>query len=288
MPSHNVHYIASSGDEALHISVRIPRPSVETAEELEFIARLETYIPSKTASLVKTNILSRYNRYLEPLDDARLLSVRQHWGKVCSKTHDIAALIGVTSEHGGALSRIESSDFRCGSTILRYAAPSEAIPAIRERIQEFVSKHSSGAEMRKLLTHLEQAASILESAPASPRFVHGDLSYQNLVLDDSGLQVIDHDCLHFDHPFYDLAHLMLSVSCSGYFSGNLQENIVQRFLRCAKERMSVRCCELCAVASYVILKKTALVRTPINLHITERLAILDDLQRIRLGFDYMD
>jgi Ser/Thr protein kinase RdoA (MazF antagonist) len=280
IPSHNVHYIASTSKGTFHVTVRIPRRLVETAEELEFIARIEANIPAETALLVKTNVLSRFNRYLEPLDDTRFLAVRQHWGEVCSKSHDLAAIVNVAVKHGAGLDRMASRDLRCRTTVLRYAAPSEAIPAIRRRIYEFVSAHATAEEIRRLTTHLERTASVLERSHAYPRFVHGDLSYQNLVLEDSDLQVIDHDCLHFDYPLYDLAHVMLSVSCSRYFSGILQKNVVRYFLGISNERIGVDPSELSEVASYVMLKKTALVRTPANLRIAERLAILDDLRNI--------
>lgn len=279
--SHNQHYIAQDSDDALHVTIRSPLRSVDTPSELEAVARFETLMRAPTAALVNTNRRSQRGPYLAALDEVSYIAVRSHWGKVCSKTHDIDMLVAAALEHGAAIERLESSSFRTGTTVLRYAAPHEALAAIHQRVGDFICLHVGTEDARQLRAEVERTASSIESATLRPRFVHGDLSFQNAILHEGALQFVDHDCLHFDHPLYDLAHLMLSVACSGYFSGELQTSVARDFIATAC-RMSPQITRqtLCNTAIYVLLKKTALVRTPVNLRIGERLAIIDRLRRL--------
>jgi hypothetical protein len=279
--SHNQHYIARDSDDALHVTIRSPRRSVDTPPELESVARFEACIRAPTASLVNTNRRSQRGPYLARLDEGSYIAVRSHRGEVCSKTHNVDVLIAAALEHGAAIEQLEPSGFRIGTTVLRYAAPLEAIPVIRQRVSDFVSLHVGPDEARQLRAEVELTATNMSASTLRPRFVHGDLSFQNTILDEQNVQFIDHDCLHFDHPLYDLAHLMLSIACSGYFSGDLQTSVARDFIATARRRnphISRR--GLCDAATYVLLKKTALVRTPTNLRIAERLAILDELRRL--------
>lgn len=283
--SHNLHFVAHTLGNDLHIVIRQITGITDTLRDLEKIAQLEAVLEAATASLVRTNILSKHGNYLVPLRNGIYVSSRRHSGEVCKKGHNLSLVIRAAIEHGADLNRKRLSGFRRDTKALRYMLPQASSKIIAQRIRNFVCQHTDYQNTKRLLYWADKLNSLMSSYQ-DVGFVHGDLWHKNFIVDEAGgLQIIDHDCLHFDHYLFDLAHIFLDSSCSGYFSGRLDRYIAQEFFELLKTHLSsyISWPDFRIISHYVLLKKIALVRKPENLFIDERLNILEELESLSIS-----
>ena len=279
--SHNSHFIAGTPSGDVHVTLRDLASKSDTVSELEAIAQVEASLQGPTGALVRTNLRNRHGHFLVSFKADVYLSVREHWGEVCRKQHDVMALVNTALAHGSALDQANVGGLRAWTPSLRYMRPQESLVAMQDRFKSFVFQHTDHRSEPALVSCLDRVSRFIAKSNRL-RLVHGDLAYGNVIAKEGDLYVIDHDCLHQDHPLYDLAHLMLSVSCKGYFRGAFDRKIGEEFGEAVHHRSQERIdySALCEVASYVLLKKMALVRSACNLFVEERLAILDELNTV--------
>ncbi len=114
------------------------------------------------------------------------------------------------------------------------------------------------------------------------RIVHGDFSYTNLIFHENRICVIDHECMHIDHRYFDYSHFLLDLCCSGYFAGELDIERIAEYLDAIRDLSAseIYVHEIALVAVYVLLKKIALVSNPDNLFVSERSRIIRDLLEV--------
>lgn len=279
----NDHFLAHGKDGLVyHVTVRDFSKHFDTPEVIEKVLELEAKLEGPTTFLISTAIRTRKDRYLMPAD-SYCVSVRSHLGEACTTRDSFKRIVSAAIAHGQSIDKLGRVPIRVKSKNLRFMNVEDTLKSIEERLKTFVSTYADAETLQVLwdATEVLKEYDIL-GFRTKPRLVHGDLSVSNMIKVDDNINVVDHDCLHYDHPLYDLSHLLLDVSCTAYFSGYLKAETAFEFSRILINESNYKTSkfDLFAVAIYVLLKKLALVRQPINLRLIERKNIIRDLRKI--------
>lgn len=273
--AHNTHVLAGVADKTYHLTLRDLTSTEDTPALIERILEWCSELSGSTGRIMRTQIRSRNGRYLAGIDGLHL-SVRLHLGDVCNRNASLRMIVESASEHGRVIDAI-ASRIQLKRSGLRYQPMSESVNLIESRLTSFVAQHAAEGELGQLLSAVGYLATLMHP----PRLVHGDLSFMNLIVVEGAISVIDHDCLHSDHPLYDHAHLLVSLASSEYFHGEFSIDLAEQYLMtwCDVERLHPK--ELLVACEYVVLKKLALVQQAKNLHISDRVDALKALRTLR-------
>lgn len=273
--SFNVHYVADCGSRRLHATVRRGDQAGPSPALLEAVLSLEARLEGSTAAVIRTGLRNLAGCYLTEAS-GYYVSVREHMGTSCRRRDELAPLVEAAVIHSGQLANCLVSDVVRNRVGLRFLDVERSFPIMHERIRTFIREWHGEELCKRCEAFLDATQQRLVGSDSV--LCHGDMDVSNMVWVGRDVAIIDHDCIHLDHPLFDCAHLLLSVACTDYFGGDLNMRVAERFAKQVAARGVWTAGQLFDTASYVLLKKMALVRQPHNLHVPERLTILQQLR----------
>jgi hypothetical protein len=279
--AHNQHYVATAPGGPFHLTLHdLPEGSTEI-EELEEVDGIVARLEGPTAALASTIQRGVSGRYLEPTALGHL-TVRHHRGRVAGPSLPAEELVAVARAHSRVLVAAVPPDARLRVGAPRFAAPGDTLDAVAAagdtRLSAWMTAEQRAA-FGRAVEDVRRSSVVDGNAPLRP--VHGDLEPFNLVVvHDGTVQVIDHDCMHWDHALFDLAHLMVSSVGGGYFCGPLDRQRADSFLaavRAAEPEIVPQLLETCC---YVLLEKLTAVDRRRHLLAERRLATIAELRAL--------
>ena len=227
--AHNQHFVAVAAGGPFHLTLHdLPDGSPEI-DELEEVHRVVARLEGPTTAVTATLRTGVSGRYLEPTEFGHLTLRRHLGGRARGLNAD--QLVAVAREHSQALAAGVPQGARLRQGELRFSAPAEKVAAIDSAIPSRLAPWMAPADRSALSRAVDAVrhSSVIDGrVPLTP--AHGDLEPSNLLVVGGEMQVIDHGCVHWDHPLYDLAHLMMSTVAAGYHCGPLDPGRTTSFL----------------------------------------------------------
>ena len=287
--SYNEHYIASSSKGLIHIKVYKIKNAYSKKDRLQEVL----YSHSIVNSLIEVGC-GLVLEYLRTVDgksvadtDDIVFDIVRHID--CTNNEEVKSEImgSMLSELHSSMSKINVSN-RPGHSSFRFAGIESSLEYITSRVSNWVRKHLQKEDYERIMSYIEitkewwkrYAQSSLEM-----NIIHGDYDRSNILISKQRKKcIVDFDCSYVDIKEVDIAHGMMSSACIGYFCGELDKRKLYEFINGYYK--NTHQCEVVLkdikyICVYVILKKICLVRNPQNLHIKQRLSIIESLLSIK-------
>lgn len=286
---YNEHYIASSSDGLIHIKVYNMKDAYSKKDRLEEVLYSHNIVNSLVD--VGCGLVPKYLRTVGgrtlAYNENIIFDVVKHIN--CTPHEEVKSEImgRMLSELHNSISKINVSD-RPGHSSLRFAGIEQSIEYIINRVSHWVRKYLEKEDHKRIESYIKITKEWWRrytQRPLGRSILHGDYEKSNILISKQGKKyIIDFDCSYVDIKEIDVAHGMLSTSCSNYFCGELDKGKLYKFANGYYKdahQCEVLLNDLKYICVYVILKKICLVRNPQNLHIKERLSIIENLLSIK-------